>query len=172
MDERNERQAAGRGEPTDWTDPAAPPDPPRARLDYDEEADVLYVSLRVPPRAVSHEGLLSDGVLVGRDGHGQIVGLTILDAAHAIRRTRPLRDFTHRDDVFLVFRRDDRGCEQLMDVFSRARAAEDWRDLHCAGHSPPLPEEAERLARDGWLDDPARYRIERRRVYLGVIGGI
>jgi hypothetical protein len=83
-----------------------------------------------------------------------------------------LRDYTERPDVFALFRREDDGHETLVDLFSRRRLAEDVRDIACFGHVPPLPDEADVLARDGRLDDPDRYRIERRPVYIGVIGGI
>lgn len=48
-------------------------------VDYDREADVLYLSFRRPQRASDSE-LRDDGVIVHRRGR-QIVGLTILDAS-------------------------------------------------------------------------------------------
>ncbi|MBI4580618.1 MAG: DUF2283 domain-containing protein [Planctomycetes bacterium] len=51
----------------------------RMWIDYDEEADVLYLSLRRPQRATDSE-MRDDGVIVHRRGK-QIVGLTVLDAS-------------------------------------------------------------------------------------------
>ena len=48
-------------------------------LDYDKEADVLYVSLRKPQRATD-TAELTDDILVRKDGE-DIVGLTILNAS-------------------------------------------------------------------------------------------
>lgn len=48
-------------------------------LDYDQEADVLYVSLRKPQRATSTVEL-ADDILVRKDGE-DVVGLTILNAS-------------------------------------------------------------------------------------------
>ena len=48
-------------------------------IDYDQEADVLYLSFRRPQRATDSE-LRDDGVIVRKRGK-QIVGLTILDAS-------------------------------------------------------------------------------------------
>ncbi|MBI3411344.1 MAG: DUF2283 domain-containing protein [Planctomycetes bacterium] len=48
-------------------------------IDYDEEADVLYVSFRRPQRA-SDSILRDDGIIVRKRGK-EIVGLTILDAS-------------------------------------------------------------------------------------------
>lgn len=49
-------------------------------LDYDEEADVLYMSFRRPQRATQTEET-DDGILIRRDGK-KVVGLTILNASH------------------------------------------------------------------------------------------
>ena len=51
-------------------------------IDYDEEADVLYLSFQRPQRATDSE-LREDGIIVRKRGKA-IVGLTILDAS-----TRP-----------------------------------------------------------------------------------
>lgn len=51
----------------------------RMWIDYDQEADVLYISFRRPQRASDSE-LRDDGIIVHRRGK-QIVGLTILDAS-------------------------------------------------------------------------------------------
>lgn len=48
-------------------------------LDYDKEADVLYVSFRKPQRATETVEL-DDGILVRKDGK-DIVGLTIMNAS-------------------------------------------------------------------------------------------
>lgn len=56
-------------------------------VDYDEEADVLYLSFKRPQRATESE-LREDGVIV-RTRAGEIVGLTILEAS---ARQRPRRD--------------------------------------------------------------------------------
>lgn len=47
-------------------------------LDYDSEADVLYVSFRKPQRATKTIEV-DDGILMRKDGRS-IVGLTILNA--------------------------------------------------------------------------------------------
>ncbi len=52
----------------------------RAWIDYDEEADVLYVSLRRPQRATDTELLEDQGILLRYRGK-ELVGLTILDAS-------------------------------------------------------------------------------------------
>jgi len=48
-------------------------------LDYDKEADVLYMSFRKPQRAVKTIEMDND-ILVRKDGNN-IVGLTILNAS-------------------------------------------------------------------------------------------
>jgi len=48
-------------------------------LDYDKEADVLYVSFRKPQRATETVEL-DDDILVRKDGR-DIVGLTIMNAS-------------------------------------------------------------------------------------------
>jgi len=48
-------------------------------MDYDEEADVLYLSFRRPQKATDSE-MRDDGIIVRKRGK-QIVGLTILDAS-------------------------------------------------------------------------------------------
>lgn len=47
-------------------------------LDYDDEADVLYLSFRRPQRA-TRTIETTDGVLIRKDGR-KVVGLTILNA--------------------------------------------------------------------------------------------
>lgn len=48
-------------------------------LDYDEEADVLYMSFRKPQRATETIEM-GDDILIRKDGRA-IVGLTILNAS-------------------------------------------------------------------------------------------
>lgn len=48
-------------------------------IDYDEEADVLYISFRKPQHATDSE-LRGDGIIVRKCGN-EIVGITILDAS-------------------------------------------------------------------------------------------
>lgn len=47
-------------------------------IDYDREADVLYINLEKPQRAT--DSILRDNVLVRKKG-GKIIGLTILNAS-------------------------------------------------------------------------------------------
>ena len=49
-------------------------------IDYDEEADVLYVSLKRPQKATDTQELADKGVLLRYRGK-ELVGLTILDAS-------------------------------------------------------------------------------------------
>lgn len=49
-------------------------------LDYDKEADVLYMSFRKPQRATETTER-DDGILIRKDGE-EIVGLTILNASN------------------------------------------------------------------------------------------
>ncbi len=51
----------------------------RMWIDYDEEADVLYISFVYPPKAVEHEEDES-GVVKNYDENGNLVGLTIIGA--------------------------------------------------------------------------------------------
>ena len=51
----------------------------RMSMDYDEEADVLYLSFRRPQNA-SESHMRDDGIILHRRGK-QIVGLTILEAS-------------------------------------------------------------------------------------------
>ncbi|MCL0070012.1 DUF2283 domain-containing protein [Dehalococcoidia bacterium] len=54
---------------------------PAARmwLDYDKEADVLYISFNRPQRATESE-MLGNGILLRHRGD-ELVGLTVLDAS-------------------------------------------------------------------------------------------
>jgi uncharacterized protein YuzE len=51
----------------------------RISIDYDDEADVLYLSFRRPQKASDSE-LREDGIIIHRSGK-QIVGITVLDAS-------------------------------------------------------------------------------------------
>lgn len=51
----------------------------RMWIDYDEEADVLYLSFKRPQRASDSE-MRDDGIIVHRRGK-EIVGVTILEAS-------------------------------------------------------------------------------------------
>jgi uncharacterized protein YuzE len=49
-------------------------------LDYDDEADVLYVSLNRPQKATETVDLEDEGVLL-RNRDDELVGITVLDAS-------------------------------------------------------------------------------------------
>ena len=51
-------------------------------IDYDEEADVLYLSFRRPQKATDSD-MLDNGIIVRRKGK-EIVGVTILEASTRI----------------------------------------------------------------------------------------
>ncbi len=51
----------------------------RMWIDYDEEADVLYISFKRPQKATDSE-MLEDGILL-RYRDDELVGVTILDAS-------------------------------------------------------------------------------------------
>ena len=50
-------------------------------LDYDEEADVLYISLKRPQKATETVDLDEEGILL-RYRDKELVGITILEASH------------------------------------------------------------------------------------------
>jgi len=52
----------------------------RAWIDYDQEADVLYVSLQRPQKATNTEFLEKKGILL-RYRDKELVGVTVLDAS-------------------------------------------------------------------------------------------
>ena len=52
----------------------------RTWIDYDQEADVLYVSLKRPQKATDTEFLEDRGILLRYRGK-ELVGITILDAS-------------------------------------------------------------------------------------------
>ena len=62
----------------------------RAWVDYDQEADVLYVSLKRPQKATETELLEDEGILLRYKGK-ELVGVTVLDASKRARRARPVR---------------------------------------------------------------------------------
>jgi uncharacterized protein YuzE len=57
----------------------------RAWLDYDREADVLYISLRRPQKATDTEYLENEGILLRYKGK-ELVGVTVLEAS---KRRKP-----------------------------------------------------------------------------------
>jgi uncharacterized protein YuzE len=57
-------------------------------LDYDEEADVLYISLKRPQRATRTIDLDRKGVLL-HYRNKELVGITVLDASHHAKKKRP-----------------------------------------------------------------------------------
>jgi uncharacterized protein YuzE len=58
---------------------------PRLWLDYDEEADVLYISFKRPQRATDTIHLDEEGLLL-RYRRKELVGITVLDASKKRRR--------------------------------------------------------------------------------------
>ena len=52
----------------------------KAWIDYDEEADVLYVNLKRPQKATDTESLDDKGILLRYRGK-ELVGVTVLDAS-------------------------------------------------------------------------------------------
>ncbi len=52
----------------------------RAWIDYDEEADVLYVGLKRPQKATDTKFLANKGILL-RYRAKELVGVTVLDAS-------------------------------------------------------------------------------------------
>ena len=59
----------------------------KAWIDYDEEADVLYVSLKRPQKATDTELLADKGILL-RYRDKELVGLTVLNASKPRRRKK------------------------------------------------------------------------------------
>ena len=64
-------------------------------IDYDQEADVLYVSLKRPQRATDTRELASKGVLLRYRGK-ELVGVTILEASKRTKDRKKATD-TGRD---------------------------------------------------------------------------
>ncbi|OGO33201.1 MAG: hypothetical protein A2Z29_08810 [Chloroflexi bacterium RBG_16_56_11] len=52
------------------------------KIEYDKEADALYIILRDVPAADSRD--LEGGVTIDLDGNGNIVGLEVLDASEKL----------------------------------------------------------------------------------------
>lgn len=59
----------------------------KAWIDYDEEADVLYVGLRRPQKATDTKFLADKGILL-RYRHKELVGVTVLDASKPRRKKK------------------------------------------------------------------------------------
>jgi uncharacterized protein YuzE len=59
----------------------------KAWIDYDEEADVLYISLKRPQKATDTEFLEDKGVLLRYKGK-ELVGVTVLDASKPRRKQK------------------------------------------------------------------------------------
>jgi uncharacterized protein YuzE len=59
----------------------------KAWIDYDEEADVLYVSLKRPQKATDTKLLADKGILL-RYRDKELVGLTVLDASKRGKREK------------------------------------------------------------------------------------
>jgi len=57
-------------------------------LDYDEEADVLYTSLKRPQRATETIDLNEKGILL-HYRNMELVGITVLDASRRNDKKRP-----------------------------------------------------------------------------------
>ena len=60
----------------------------RAWIDYDEEADVLYISLKRPQQATDTKFLRDKGILL-RYRAKDLVGVTVLDASKSRKRRKP-----------------------------------------------------------------------------------
>lgn len=56
-------------------------------IDYDEEADVLYINFVYPPKAIEHEED-ENGIIKNYDEKGNIVGLTIISAKRLMAEER------------------------------------------------------------------------------------
>lgn len=59
----------------------------RAWIDYDAEADVLYISLKRPQKATDTRLLEDKGILLRYKGK-ELVGLTVLNASRRWKATR------------------------------------------------------------------------------------
>ncbi len=57
----------------------------RGWLDYDQEADVLYISLNRPQKATDTEYLEDEGILLRYRGNA-LVGVTVLEASKRGKR--------------------------------------------------------------------------------------
>jgi uncharacterized protein YuzE len=59
----------------------------KAWIDYDEEADVLYISLKRPQKATDTKFLTDKGILL-RYRAKDLVGVTVLDASKPRKRRK------------------------------------------------------------------------------------
>jgi uncharacterized protein YuzE len=59
----------------------------KAWIDYDAEADVLYISLKRPQKATDTKLLADKGILL-RYRDKDLVGVTVLDASRPRKKTR------------------------------------------------------------------------------------
>ena len=59
----------------------------KAWIDYDEEADVLYVGLKRPQKATDSKFLADKGILL-RYRNKDLVGVTVLDASKPRKRKK------------------------------------------------------------------------------------
>jgi len=62
----------------------------RAWVDYDQKADVLYISLKRPQKATDTEVLEDKGILLRYKGK-ELVGITVLDASKRAKGPRKTR---------------------------------------------------------------------------------
>ena len=60
----------------------------KAWIDYDDQADVLYIGLRRPQRATDTKFLAYKGILL-RYRAKDLVGVTVLDASKPRKRRKP-----------------------------------------------------------------------------------
>jgi uncharacterized protein YuzE len=60
----------------------------KAWIDYDDQADVLYISLKRPQRATETNFLADKGILL-RYRAKDLVGVTVLDASKPRKRRKP-----------------------------------------------------------------------------------
>src|SRR5437870_12161406 len=68
----------------------------RAWIDYDEEADVLYVGLKRPQKATDTKFLADTGILL-RYRAKELVGVTVLDASNPRKTRNGRRSRVHFD---------------------------------------------------------------------------
>lgn len=59
-------------------------------IDYDDVADVLYVSFRCPPYSVEHRED-ERGIVKNYDEKGKLTGLTIIAAKRFLNKTRQMQ---------------------------------------------------------------------------------
>jgi uncharacterized protein YuzE len=56
----------------------------RIWIDYDEDADVIYMNFTYPPKAVEHEEEVN-GIVKNYDEKGKLTGLTIIAAKRFLK---------------------------------------------------------------------------------------